>query len=130
MRGYNVKPSIPTFRLTGFTLLPLKRYTPSFRDEWGVWHEGVKEDLEIEANVQPLGYRDSLMLPESERTKASIKIYSSEVIKGAREGEEATEADEVDWEGYVWKVSRVHSYKMGVLNHYKAIAYRLRESAK
>ena len=130
MRGYNVKPSLPDFRLTGYVGLKVLRKSPSYRDRYGNWVEGGVEEIEIKANVQPLGYRDSLLLPESERTKASIKIYSAEEILGAREGKEATDADEVEWEGYLWKVFRVHNYKMGVLNHYKAIATRLGVSAK
>jgi hypothetical protein len=50
-------------------------------DGKGRWAAGaVDEPIPIEANVQPLNGREILQLPESDRTRQTLKIYSDEAL--------------------------------------------------
>lgn len=115
--------TIPRFLLTGSVDLTILRKTAG---EWvrGRWVEGEVEPVVIEANVQPAKMSELVMLPEPERTKQWLRVFSAEEIRTLREGEDGWPADEVVWEGDTWRVMRVQAYKMGVLDHYEALAVR------
>lgn len=91
----------------------------------------VETSFIVEANVQPFNYRDLMVLPESDRTKEWIKVYvaTSEILRTARQGSDGYDADEVLWNGERFKVMRLQSYKMGVLDHVKAVCARVEISA-
>jgi len=91
----------------------------------------VETSFVVEANVQPFNYRDLMVLPESDRTKEWIKVYvaTSEILRTARQGSDGYDADEVLWNGERFKVMRLQSYAMGVLDHVKAICARIEISA-
>lgn len=93
----------------------------------GRWVDGVEVELPIEANVQPLKGHELQNLPESERSKASIKVYCVETLNTVEEVGQ-TKADIVVWEGKRWQAIRTMTYKMGVLDHTKTICYRLPET--
>lgn len=92
--------------------------------------KGEMEEVEVEANVQPLNFRDLRLMPESERTREWLKLYSAEEMRTAFEGTDGWEADEFDWDGKRFRVMKAHNYKMGVLDHYVAHAARVAVSAK
>ena len=81
----------------------------------------------MEANVQPLRGHELLSLPESDRTKDSIKVYCVETLNTLSEVGQ-TKADLVIWEGKKYQAIRPMTYKMGVLDHTKTICYRLPET--
>lgn len=91
----------------------------------------VETSFVVEANVQPFNYRDLMVLPESDRTKEWIKVYvaTSEILRTSRQGSDGYDADEVLWNGERFKVMRLQSYAMGVLDHVKAICARVEISA-
>lgn len=92
--------------------------------------KGLLEEVEIVANVQPLGYQDLRMMAESDRTKEWLKLYSASEMRTAFEGANGWEADEFIWEGKRFKIMKAHNYKMGILDHYVAHAARTIVSAK
>lgn len=116
----------PGFLLTGKTTLTIKRQGAGSYVN-GRWVDGttVTPAPTITANVQPANTRDLLLLPESERTKEWVKVYTSDVIRTMNEGAGGWAADEFTWNGYVYKVMRVKRYQMGVLDHYMALAARV-----
>lgn len=124
------KRSKPTFSLTNSTTVAIMRVTGAGDYVDGDWVPSSVEEVTIEANVQPAGYNDIRQVPESDRTKEWIKIFSAEPILGAIEGEQARDADIVKWDGKTYKVWRVKNYQMGVLDHYNAMAVRTLISAK
>lgn len=128
VRGY-LKPSVPIFQMTGKVPLTLKRYAEGYRDEYGKWFDGTIETVEIEANIQPLGYRDLIAMPESDRTKELVRVFSASEIRGTVEGVAKQLPDTFEWQGNTFTVIRVYKFSMGVLDHYKAIASRDRISA-
>ena len=122
--------SLPQFTLTG--RLPITVYRKG-KDTIvkGRPVPAVETSFVVEANVQPFNYRDLMVLPESDRTKEWIKVYvaTSEILRTARQGSDGYDADEVLWNGERFKVMRLQSYAMGVLDHVKAICARVEISA-
>lgn len=91
----------------------------------GVYVKGTPTSRTIKANVQPvLKSTDTLILPESDRSKEIIKIYTTEKLKSRKEGSAPNEGDLVSYDGKTFEVMKVIEYKMGILNHTKAIAVR------
>ena len=86
----------------------------------GIWIESGYVTVNIAANVQPVGYKETLIMAEADRSKKALKVYSPDIILGEEENENG--ADEFDWEGDTFRVMKVLDYSMGILNHYKAIA--------
>ena len=119
----------PTFSLTGFVPLEIKRGSP----DKIVNGRPVKGEVEIivleKANVQPLKFREIMSLPEVERTKEWIKVYSDECMRSLLETEDGYQADVILWQGKEWRVEKSHQYQMGVLDHWVSYAARLPEGA-
>lgn len=86
----------------------------------GIWVEATRTPVTIDANVQPTGYKETLILEEADRSKKALKVYSPAPIYSEEENENG--ADEFDWEGDTFRVMKVLNYSMGILDHYKAIA--------
>lgn len=112
----------PSFILTKKLPITILRKTEG---EWikGRWVEGRAEEIEIEANVQPMRGHELVVLPEADRTKDSIKVYSVERLRTVEEVKQE-EADIVVWEGKHYRAVKTMTYKMGVLNHTKTICVR------
>jgi|AntRauTorckE6833_2_1112554.scaffolds.fasta_scaffold13172_4 hypothetical protein len=109
------------FQSTGSVPLTLKRPNAtggSYID--GVWVETASTDVEIIVNIQPAGYKETMILEYADRSKKKVKVYSSDVILSEEESENG--ADEFEWEGDTYRVMKVLNYSMGILNHTKAIA--------
>lgn len=94
------------------------------------WVENLKYEVDIEANIQPFKAYELYQMSESERKRVWLKVYSESEIKGLIDGDDAHKPDEFEWDGDRYMVTKVFPYKMGVLDHYKAIAYKIRTTAK
>lgn len=88
---------------------------------------GTSEVVEVVCNVQPvLKSSDTILLPESDRSKACLKVYTKgSELKALKEGGNGWAPDRFIWKGDLYEVMKVISYDMGVLNHYKAICMRV-----
>ena len=86
----------------------------------GHWVEATKDPVTVIANVQPLGYRETMLLEPADRSTKSLKVYSPDPLYAEQEGVRG--ADEFEWEGDTFKIMKVENYSMGVLDHYKAVA--------
>ena len=85
-------------------------------DDSGKWVDGEwviadRAIINIYANIQPslLSYQ-SKMLPESEREKEAINIFSNDWLYTARTGSNALEADVILYRGAKWRVVVVKPY--------------------
>ena len=122
--------SIPGFLLTKSVPVTIKRRTAGSYVN-GDWVEGTTVDVVIQANVQPARDHEIMMLPESERSKEWLKIYSASEIRAQIEGVGGHDSDEFDWESmedgkvYRFKVMKVRRYKMSILDHWRGMAVRL-----
>lgn len=88
---------------------------------------GTSEVVQVIANVQPvLKSTDTIMLPEADRSKAVLKVYTKgESLRQLREGDAGWAADRFEWDGVTYEVMKVIDYRMGVMNHYKALCSRV-----
>lgn len=91
----------------------------------GEWVKGQVVPVEVEVNIQPVRPHEIQMMPESDRTREWYKLYCADEIRTAQEGDNGHGADEFEWEGHRYKVMKVVSYKMGILNHFRAMAARV-----
>lgn len=88
------------------------------------WQAGETTEFTIEANVQPnLSGRDIKMLPEGDRSKKTIKLYTVTDINVSEQAE-LLEGDKVLWKSEWYSVRATFPYSMGVLDHTKAICVR------
>jgi len=84
----------------------------------------------IQGNVQPnLTRNEMLLLPEGERSKQTLKVYTASPLRMRREGADGHDADEFEWtdangETNTYQVMKVLNYQMGVLNHFKVLCVR------
>jgi len=56
-------------------------------DENGIWSPGKKETFQITASVQDLGVDEMLKLPENQRDRHGIKVFTTEEINVVSVGE-------------------------------------------
>jgi|SRR5690554_2212041 len=85
----------------------------------GIWVDASYSPVEIMANVQPTGYKETMLMEQADRSKKMVKVYSASPIYSQEENENG--ADEFEWEGDTFVVMKVLNYSMGILNHFKAI---------
>ena len=117
------RTSIPNFQLTKTVEVKVIRRFGDYVK--GRWVEGDGEPITVKANVQPLKFHEILQLPESERTREWIKLYTTYDIISEEEGSETGKSpDIVVWNGFRYRVMRIRSYKMGVLNHNHVLCAR------
>lgn len=116
----------PPLFLVGRTTLDVTRTTASTYVN-GRAVPGTSEVVQVVCNVQPvLKTSDTLMLPEADRSKACLKVYTNgDALKSLKEGGNGWSADRFFWDGDLYEVMKVIPYKMGVLDHYKAVCMRV-----
>lgn len=79
----------------------------------GRWVDGADlPPLVIVASLQPVSGQDLMHLPEGQRTKTVIKLYTNTVLYTVREAVSKV-ADIIVWEGKEYEVSRVWPYRIG-----------------
>mgnify|MGYP001773499999 CR=1 FL=1 len=109
-------------RATGRITLTVNRHTGSGGEYVnGKWVESVTEPVELKTvNVQPLAYKETVLMEAADRSKKSLKVYSADPIYSQAENEQG--ADTFEWEGDLFEVIKAENYSMSVLDHWKAIA--------
>ena len=91
----------PRFLSVGSVCLTVKRKTAGSYVN-SRWQEGTETTIKIKANVQPnLSGRDVRTLPEGDRSKKTIKLYTTSDLVMAEQGE-LLEGDKVLWKGEWW----------------------------
>lgn len=115
--------STPKFTFTRKLPIKIIRFSPGEYIK-GKWVDGSNQEIELEGNVQPMRGHELLTLPESDRTKDVIKVYTVESLKTLDERTK-TKADLVIWNDLVYQIVKTMTYQMGVLNHTKSIAVRM-----
>lgn len=89
-------------------------------DDEGKILPGKKTELMILAAVQPFTMKEMENLPEGERSKQMIRLYTSDVLK-LSENESLKSADVVLYNGQCWEVQKTEVWPGG-LGHYKSVA--------
>lgn len=79
----------------------------------------------IQATVQRLSAREVLLLPESQRTREIVKVYTSFALQGIPEKTNIN-ADVIVWGDAKYEVSSVEKWQQKTnLTHYKATALKI-----
>jgi len=105
-----------------------------FRQEAGSyierrWVEGQVTPVTVKAvNIQPMSDNQKLILAEADRTKEWLKLYSPEPLRTIKEGIDGHDSDKFEYEGVMYEVCKARVYRMGVLNHCKALAVSLEKT--
>lgn len=100
------------------------------RSSGGTWVKGVyrpntSAPVVMKANIQPvLKSTETMLMPEGDRSKEMIKVYTVAPLVQRTEGVSPLQGDTFVFDGKTWEVIRVISYKMGILSHFKSICVR------
>lgn len=88
---------------------------------------GAERVVPVVCNVQPvLKSTDTYLLPEADRSRATLKVYTKGAeLRQRKEGVDGWAADRFYWKGELYEIMKVIEYDMGVLNHYKALCSRV-----
>lgn len=94
----------------------------------GVWTNGdLAAPVTFTASIQPLTYADTMKLPEGERTKDYVRIYTTTQLRQTSE-QDKTKGDIVDFKGRRYEVQKVAGWPdvppTSDLTHFKFIASR------
>lgn len=115
----------PRFLLTGCVDLAIQRNTQKGGYVDGRWIEGEYSTVTRKVNIQPIRYHQTLLLPESERSKQWFVLYSADELRASQEGQNGWDADRFEWEGHTYEIMKVRRWQMGVLDHWEAMAARV-----
>lgn len=108
-------------RLGHPTPVKLIRSAPGSYDK-GRYVPGATTELEIVASVQPAGGRDLQRLPEGQRTRETIAVWSPNEIRTANDAAGAA-ADRIEWQGRTYEVQLVEPWVPG--QYWRAIAAKM-----
>lgn len=114
----------PPFLSVGRTKINIQRYG---KGSWvdGRYVEATPTNVCIEGMIQPgLKFTDIQHLPEGERGRKGLRVWSHCPIYQVEEGDTGRLGDFITFEGYRWRVVNCIHYSVGPLQHYKAIAVR------
>lgn len=98
------------------------RYAAGTRSA-GVFVPGATSPLSILASVQPAEGEDLELLPEGQRTKTVLKLYTETLVKTASETA-ATLADVLTIDSKNYQVHHVEQQR-SVIPHYKVLVVRV-----
>lgn len=93
----------------------LRRAEGSYVD--GEWVEGSETTVPILANVHPFSDYQVMMLPESDRTKSWLWLFTADLVRQKREGTGGYGGDRFVWEGDLYEIMKVQTYSMTVQDH-------------
>lgn len=106
--------TIASFSLVNKTPVTIQRHAlGSYVD--GNWVEGVEEDVVINANVHPFSDYQVMLLPEADRTKSWMWLFTSDLVRQKKEGQWG--ADRFLWQGDLYEILAVSTYSMSVRDH-------------
>lgn len=106
----------------------VRRYEAGHYDR-GRWVAGTSyTDMYIVASIQPLTGKERELLPEGERTKEVIRIYTKYGLRQAME-QQNVKGDRVTYKGRAYEVRRVDTWDFDFdgMAHIKALAVMVEE---
>jgi hypothetical protein len=91
----------------------------------GEWVDGTETSIVIQANVHPFSDYQVMMMPESDRTKSWVWLFTSSDVRQKKEGPGGYGADRFSWLGDIYEVMMVQTFVMGVRDHREAKCVRI-----
>lgn len=94
----------------------------SRNEDTGSWEEAAATTFTSKMTVRSLTSYELANVPEGERGKEGVSIFSHGAISG---GDEATgrRGDTFTWGGRTYRVKRVDNRSAGIIPHYEAVAF-------
>lgn len=114
----------PLLRSVGSAVINVFRREPDTYS-YGELVKGDELVIPIRCNIQQSTYSQTMFLPESERSKEYVTVYSGETLRPLKEGVGGWAADEFVWNGERYRVIKQVRYDMGVLDHTQTLAVRI-----
>lgn len=118
--------------LLGTATITRRRYAAGSRGADGRWVEGTATDTSIVASVQPASGEELQRLPEGERTRVAIQVYTATELRATLQAG-GTRSDSLIIAGLVgiddgtYQVAQVDPY-YALLGHHDAIAVKEQET--
>lgn len=81
---------------------------------------GAESDVVLDGSLQPMNSRDVLLLPEGQRTRENLKLYTDTQLFPA-EKETGRPADRLTIGSSVYEVTGIEMWTLTDIPHYKAI---------
>jgi len=94
----------------------------------GTATQGATTTFTIQATVQPLTPREALLLPEGERLRQNLKVYSATELKPSDNNGELP-ADTIEYRGENYKVISVERRDQTDIPHFKHIVQKIDANA-
>lgn len=85
--------------------------------------EGAQSTVTIMANVHPFSDYQVMMLPESDRTKSWMWLFTSDMVRSKREG--SFGPDRFYWDGDLYEIMATQKFSMSVSDHFEAKCARV-----
>ena len=101
----------------------LRHSQGSFVD--GDWVEGTETQVTIQANVHPFSDYEVYMMPEADRSRSWMWLFTSDLVRQKKEGVGGYGADRVSWNGDLYEVMKTTTWTMGVRDHVEAKLARI-----
>lgn len=99
----------------------VKRFDPGEYID-GHYIEGVESLFEIIASIQPLSSYEMLQLPEGQRTKEAVKVYTPTGLRQTIESQQV-KGDRISYKGRLYEVQKVSTWETFTdIPHFKAVA--------
>lgn len=102
--------------------ITITRYDPDGYYDGPRWVGGSTSTFDIEISLQPLNGRELMYLPEAQRSKRSLKGYTTTELQTVGVNGSNQKADSFTYQGTDFEIYNVKAYKGEVLNHYKILA--------
>ena len=97
----------------------------------GIFVDGLHDEFEIRANVQPLNQRETEqylhILPGGNRSAMLVKIYTNEILLTDVQTI-GQKADILEWNNRRFKIVMVEEWQSHILSHYRYIGQELIQS--
>jgi len=119
--------SIAQFSLVRKTPVTVYRHGEGHYED-GDWIGGEEQEIVIQANVHPFSDYQVMMMPESDRTKSWLWLFTADEIRQKKEGVDGYDADIFLWLGDRYEVRMVQNFVMGVRDHFEAKCVRIEVS--
>ena len=103
----------------------LRRSQDIYDDNTGKVVKGVEEQVVIQANVHSFSDYQVSILPESDRTRSWLWVFTSDLIRSKKEGPNGHGPDRLMWNGDMYEVMKTQTFSMGVRDHIEAKIARI-----
>jgi len=105
-------------------LISVERFQGAGAYTKGVYTKGTSLDFPARGNVQPVKPVEMLSLPEAQRTRETIKIFSTTELRPV-EQTNSKSADRVTYNNEVYEVISVKNWGFSGIPHYVSLAQRI-----